>query len=71
MPIFSSAVGLGRGAFLPDTVADKQHFDFLLESIAQVRDVRGGDAVAAEHADVREFVEVGQRDLFGLHAAHR
>ena len=50
-------------------VADEHHLDLLLEG-SHVGDVRRRDAAAAEDADVRELVEVGQRDRPGLHAAH-
>ena len=50
-------------------VTDKDEFGFLFKG-GHVRDVRQADAAAAENADVRESVEVGEGDYAGLHAAH-
>ena len=63
-------VGFCRGdAVFFAAVTDKDEFGFLFES-RHVRDVREADAAAAENADVRESVEVGEGDGVGLHAAH-
>ena len=57
------------GAEFAAAVADEDQLDLLFEA-CHVSDVGHGDAAAAENADVRKRVEMGQGDRLRLHAAH-
>ena len=66
----STATGsAGIGVNLAAAIADEDEFDLLLEG-GHIGDVRRRNAAPAKDADVGERVEIGQRDLPGLHAAH-
>ena len=57
----TATTSAATGVNLAAATADEHHFDLLLEG-GHIGDVRRRDAAAAEHADMRELVEVGQSD---------
>src|ERR1041384_2720034 len=59
----------GSGAAFEAAEAEEYDLRLFLER-GQVGDFVCADASAAEQADMGELVQVGERDLMGLHAAH-